>query len=290
MMSNPFFKFDQRFELPPLASGTKPVFILSSTWRSGSTLLQRSLCTDPSIMVWGEPYADCNLIPSMMLSAKGLLQDNWPTPQNFAWGNQEVFKNPHQHFIANIYPGPSYIRGAFRQFLDLLFLESAKSKGFSRFGAKFVRLSIEEAYFLQWIYPDAIFLFLVRNPWDCWRSYKGYSWRYRYPKPIVRKVEHFSTIWTKQTMELLTFKGGNVGWIRYEDFLQDSYDWEKLKAFCELPNMTKEALGKKIMGIDRPPSPLKDEDIQAVSLICSTLANSLGYFGLANTDLSVNPF
>ena len=217
--------FDHKCDLPQIDKSCAPIFILSSIWRSGSTLLQRSFCTDDSIIMWGEPYADCNLVSSMARSAKALLQPKWPSADNFAWKTPWVFDEPHRHFIANLYPEPMYIRGAYRQFFDQLFLQGAQNKGYSRFGAKFVRLGLEEAYFLQWIYPDALFFFLVRNPWDCWRSYKGYRWRYRYPKAPVAKVEQFASLWQKQTSDLLLFNGGNAGWIRYEDFLQDDFDF-----------------------------------------------------------------
>jgi hypothetical protein len=289
-MANPYFAFDNKCDLQPIEKSCSPIFIVSSIWRSGSTLLQRTFCTDDSIIMWGEPYADCNLVSSMAQSAKALLQQNWPSADNYAWKCPWVFEAPHKHFIANLYPEPPFIRGAYRQFFDHLFLNGAKFKGYSRFGAKFVRLGLDETYFLQWIYPDAIFFFLVRNPWDCWRSYKGYRWRYRYPKAPVVKVEQFASLWQKQTADLLQYQGGNAGWLRYEDFLQDDFDWEKVKSFCELPNMTKEALGQKIVGVIHEPEPIEPRELEVINYICGDLARKLGYHGLKNTDISHKPF
>jgi hypothetical protein len=39
-----------------------PIFLLSTGWRSGSTLLQRILVTDPSVLLWGEPLGEMALI------------------------------------------------------------------------------------------------------------------------------------------------------------------------------------------------------------------------------------
>src|SRR5688572_16478810 len=39
-----------------------PVFILSSGWRTGSTLVQRLVMSSNTILVWGEPYAHCGHI------------------------------------------------------------------------------------------------------------------------------------------------------------------------------------------------------------------------------------
>ncbi len=44
----------------------EPVFILATSWRSGSTLLQRVFCTDPSLLLWGEPFGRLALIPRIV--------------------------------------------------------------------------------------------------------------------------------------------------------------------------------------------------------------------------------
>ena len=282
-MSNPFKHIDRRFGLEPLPSGNKPVFVLSTIWRSGSTLLQRTLCTDPDILVWGEPYADCNLFTSMARSALALTQEKWPSPSHFAIGIEHVFDAPEEHFIANWYPHISYLREGHRALLDRTFSDSATARGRERFGAKFVRLGLEEANYLQWMYPDAKFIFLVRNPWDCWRSYKGYVWTYRWPKQVITKVSQFAMLWKKQTSELLQFSGGNSMVLRYEDFLKDDFDWDGLREFTELPNITKKGLDKRITGITLKPQPVSELDLVTIEKICGPLANQLGYVGLKET-------
>lgn len=34
----------------------RPVFVLASAWRSGSTLVQRVLSSGPELFVWGESH------------------------------------------------------------------------------------------------------------------------------------------------------------------------------------------------------------------------------------------
>lgn len=284
-MSNPFLNIDRKFSLNPLPPANQPIFVLSTIWRSGSTLFQRTLCTDHDILIWGEPYADCNLFTSLSRSALALTQENWPHAGHFAAGLDHVFDAPEEHFIANLYPAIGYFRRGQRQLLDTTFAVPAKQRGRERFGIKFVRLSLEEANYLHWIYPDAKFIFLVRNPWDCWRSYKGYSWNYRWPKQTISKVSQFAMLWNKQTTELLKFSGHNKLWLRYEDFLQPDFDWDGLREFCELPNITRKALDHKISGVNTKPQPIDDSDILAINKICSPLALQLGYTGLKQTDL-----
>jgi hypothetical protein len=39
-----------------------PIFLLSTGWRTGSTLLQRILVTDPHLFLWGEPLGEKTLV------------------------------------------------------------------------------------------------------------------------------------------------------------------------------------------------------------------------------------
>ena len=50
-------------QAPDAKSDTEsPIFLLSTGWRAGSTLLQRILVTDPRLLLWGEPLGDMILL------------------------------------------------------------------------------------------------------------------------------------------------------------------------------------------------------------------------------------
>ena len=284
---NPFYSASHRFSCPPLPSANSPIFILSSIWRSGSTALQRTLISDPSIQVWGEPYSDCNLISSLSRSAMALTQSHWPQPGHFLH-NFEIKNQPENHFIANWYPPMQSMIEAHRAMLDRLFKQSAEELGKQRFGIKFVRLGLEELHYLQWIYPDAKFILLIRNPWDCWRSYKGYSWVYRWPKGTVTTVQQFAKLWEKQSKDLLTHPiTEHVRVLRYEDFLEADFNWDAFKEFCQLPEIRPNILEKRISGVNTPPQPVTDSDNAIIQQICGSLASALGYHGPKNTDTSI---
>ncbi len=283
-MSNPFFNLTKRFPNTQLPSANKPVFLLSSIWRSGSTVLQRTISTDPSIQMWGEPYADCNLIASLSRSAMALTQTGWPTDRHFL-DSESIRENPESYFIANWYPPMQAMVESHRAMLDRLFRQPAQEMNKDRFGIKFVRLSLEEMHYLQWLYPDAKFLLLVRNPWDCWRSYKGYNWMYRWPKGQVTTVKQFAKLWEKQTRELLSHpQTDSVRVLRYEDFLHDEFQWDHLRDFCELPNITQKALEKRISGVNVQPQPITDADCAILQQVCGSVAGQLGYRGLKDTN------
>lgn len=283
---NKFQLIDERYGLEPLPSANAPIFVVATVWRSGSTLVQRTISSDHSILLWGEPFADCNLITSLSRSALALTQKGWPREVSFATELPQVFERPEDFFIANLYPEVQFLRAGHRALLDNTFRLSAQSKGRDRFGCKFVRLGFEEASYLQWIYPDAKFVFLVRNPWDCWRSYKGCNWMYRWPKQNITKVDQFAKIWNMQTQGLLQFSGTRHRWLRYEDFLSEEFDWDDFREFCELSSISKRALEKRIKGIEQQSFEVTDQDILKINRLCGILANQLGYNGLKQTDVS----
>ena len=54
VLSSPAQVFEEEFP-------ESPIFLLAAGWRSGSTLLQRILVTDPSVLLWGEPFGEMAL-------------------------------------------------------------------------------------------------------------------------------------------------------------------------------------------------------------------------------------
>src|SRR5580704_7773497 len=62
---------------PQAQADDSPVFVASIGWRSGSTLVQRAVMTDPSIMVWGEPLAHMLFLNRLTEPLLGISED-WP--------------------------------------------------------------------------------------------------------------------------------------------------------------------------------------------------------------------
>ena len=68
------------------------------------------------------------------------------------------------------------------------------------------------------LYPDARFIFLHRNPWDAWSSYRrrheerasAYWWFHRWPDEQVATPEHFGRIWARLAGSYLSW-GPAVG-------------------------------------------------------------------------------
>ncbi len=198
---------DRRFAPGPLPDGGAPVFLLASAWRSGSTLVQRLLVSSGSLLVWGEPYDHSALVRRLSESLLPF-SEKWP-PDNYIADR----RNPPtaERWIANAYPHPSNLLAAHRAFFDRLFDAPAREMGYDRWGIKGVRLSGENAVYLRRIYPDARFVFLHRNPYDAFLSYRllheirphSFWWYHRWPDEQVSTASQFGEIWARLTGSFL---------------------------------------------------------------------------------------
>lgn len=198
---------DRRFAPAPLPAGAAPVFLFAGAWRSGSTLVQRLLVSSGTLLVWGEPYDHSALVRRLSESLLPI-SDSWP-PDNYIAdrGNPPTA----ERWIANAYPHPSDLLAAHRAFFDRLFDTPARDLGYRRWGIKGVRLSGEHALYLRRLYPDARFVFLHRNPYDAFLSYRllheirphSYWWYHRWPDEQVSTPGHFGEIWARLTASFL---------------------------------------------------------------------------------------
>lgn len=282
MSMNPYNAFSEKWGLEPQPPSNAPIFLFASIWRSGSTLLQRLLCSNPDLILWGEPYTDTAILPRMAEASKAILQESWLTPEHFISDN-EVMKNLSEYWIANLYPPPQAYQNACRVMVDTLFRYPAEENGFSRFGFKEVRHSVDVAQFLQWVYPDARFVFLVRNPWDCWASYRGASWYLQYPNILIESIEDFARLWVKNLSSFLKWHDDSGMLIRYEDLISPNFSLQQLEAHCQLPNISPDPLQKKVRGVNYKPSDPNSEEAFILADICGELAKSFGYFGQRDT-------
>ena len=172
----------------------EPIFLLSAGWRSGSTLLQRLVMSDPRVLIWGEPYDECGMIQALAGSMKAF-RAGWPPDEYFYDGRAP--KQLTGEWIANLFPSLVDWRNAQRSLFDVMFSESAKRAGAERWGIKEVRFTSEHCAYLRWLYPRAKFVFLYRNPLDAYRSYCRYgrSWYDTFPDRPILTPAQFGAHW-----------------------------------------------------------------------------------------------
>lgn len=210
-----------------------PIFILSAGWRSGSTLLQRLICSGENVLLWGEPYDRINLVPSIVRGLAAFGED-WP-PEGYIKPSADL--DLAASWTANLYPPRDALINGYRAQMMASFAEPASAIGAARWGLKEVRFGLAEAVFLQALFPEAKFLFIRRDLHAAYRSYRGFSggmgWFANWPDAPVFTPYAFAKHWAKLYREVetaATQTGGIL--IEYEDLIRGQTDLDALGRYC----------------------------------------------------------
>lgn len=180
---------------PMLASKSDaaPIFVFSAGWRSGSTLLQRMILASNEVFMWGEPYRHSALIDSLGKQVRAITYKN-PGDGSFVkgFGGSELSRQ----WVANLYPEMQSFLDAHVQFFECLFARPPEGADVARWGIKEVTLGVDHAHYLKWLFPQAKFVFLMRNPYDSYRSYRQWSaWYKSWPAEPVFTPTAFGRLW-----------------------------------------------------------------------------------------------
>lgn len=223
-----------------------PIFIFSAGWRSGSTFLQRLICSNNDTLIWGEPFGDTGLLHHLIEPLTRITKTR-PPDSFFIQNNLEIddLKNT---WIANLYPTVDDLRCAYRDMLDRLFAIRAKQAGVSRWGLKEVRVDAAQAALFRWLYPKSKLVFLVRNPVDAYRSYSAdKTWYAIRPKQPIHTAKQFADHWNRLASSFIQHASALGGiLVRYEDLTSDSKATEELQQYLNIgidPNAFERVIG-----------------------------------------------
>jgi hypothetical protein len=179
-------------------------------------------------------------------------------------------------WIANWFPPPGDFQHGIRAALDAVFARPANREGYARFGLKEVRLDADHGRFLKWVYPDARFLAVVRNPWDAWRSAKGLTLYLEWPGKPVDNAVVFAEHWLKLVQSYAAWKDESVFFFRYEDLLQNPAAPRAIASHCGLGHCDPSVLNRVVGSSGNKPA-LSLEDIEVIDRIAGEAARMLGY-------------
>lgn len=210
-----------------LASSQKPIFIFSSSWRSGSTLLQRFVTASGEALIWGETGgALCAISEAIADWEQITASSSRHFPSGLGGAGEAAYRQltsspKDQHalqWIANLSPPYAEILDQLRSMFLALYHDRAMELGYSRFGFKETRCGLESAQRLLRVFPDARFIFLVRNPLDVILSIKRRNWM---EKPANHAtLKFFAMHWLRNSRQ---FRNADFGlYLRYEDFVANA--------------------------------------------------------------------
>lgn len=225
-----------------------PIFVLATGWRSGSTLLQRILSTDPNVLLWGEPLGEMALLPGITTMLARLAE--FPELRERCSPDNPAFASLATSWIASLYPPGGSFREGLRSLITNWMGNAARKRGFTRWGFKEVRLGAPDAILLHWLYPNAKFILLTRNPYDCYLSLSDSGWHHLYhSRPDIRVdsaaalARHWNRLalsWSELPPEFPAYR------IRYEDLLTGKVDFQELGSWLGIRIREEIAISKHI--------------------------------------------
>jgi len=195
-----------------------PCFVFAASWRTGSTLLQRVITASGEIFVWGEP----TFLPELA----ALYQKAEGYFQKVAWNRKTGFSDQVGKWVPVVSPSEARVRDSVGFFLAALYHKETLQMGFPRWGFKEVRAkAMEHMQLLADVYPAAKFIFLVRDPYDMYRSVKGKKFHANFPDPYC-PVQ----VWNDNVRDFLNVSGlsPKCKLVRYEDLCKISRKDNKL--------------------------------------------------------------
>ena len=229
-----------------------PIFIASPVRRSGTTLLQRLLCSAENAIIYGENCAnDLHLLSNLLASKHSILDQtkNWRNRQL-----QSVLEGDVNDWIADLMPDVNTYLEVYKNLLITLtdhFGNFAYQQGRPVWGVKKPEWNPAALILLQQLIPEMKIIYLHRNLKDCARSAKKIE-MIQTPEDL----HQFCYLW-KQFTENATklLKGKNVLHLAFED-LTSSPDnaIKQIEAFTNAKNIDKSVMEIKINTHDGDPN------------------------------------
>lgn len=189
--------------------------------------MQRFVTASGEALVWGETGGALNSLAEALRGWEKIGADSTLRFDHTLGGGGEsayrtLLATPRaEHaklWIANLTPPYLEIQTRLQGLLEDIYGSRARALGYGRWGIKETRCDLETARRLKLMYPDARFVFLVRNPIAVMTSIKRRYWMER--PAGYRTLRYFALHWLHRSRQ---FRQAGFGFtVRYEDFVRDA--------------------------------------------------------------------
>lgn len=278
----------------PVGADEEPILVAAAAWRTGSTLVQRLLTTDPGVLIWGEPLNEAAWLDHLIDQLAPLSADRWAAAgrPGHRWprltlddldpaaavGDRPLHE-PWRAAIAELSPTVEDLLNAHRSYVEALLAHPARAVGRGRWGAKEVRWGAEHLAYWRLLYPRARLVGVVRSPWAAWASYQGHRWAHRWPDDVVGGPLGFAGVWARQAEAIgdAVEAAGPLGvLVRHEDLVDPTTSAGVIDRIAEVTGTTvdPEALDVRTRSTTRPADPA---DVAAITVIAGAEAERFGY-------------
>jgi len=243
---------------------TAPICISSPVRRSGTTLVQRLLCSASNALIYGENCAnDLNILTNLLSSKQMIFQ------QGKAWRNQQlesVLEGNVNHWIPDLMPDiDGYLEAYQQSIFSLLayYSDFAQRQERPIWGTKFPEWNPANLIQIRQILPSTKIIYIHRNIEDCVRSAKRMD--------MIRsmdEIQRFCQTW-KQFSEyaLQHLKGERVLHIQYEKLIEAPEKViQQLEAFTEAKDIDRKVMQIKVNTYDNDVNDTLDNYLQPASL------------------------
>jgi len=237
--------FEKRIDQPSQErEETSPIFIFSAGWGCGSTLLQRLIMSSGEAVIWGEPL-DRAISIQRMASSLAAIDCDWPPSNHFS--EETKTTELSKTWVANLTPDLAYLKSAHTAFFKSWFEAPLQKYNVNRWGIKEVRLTINHAHYLKWLFPNSKFIFIYRNLPDAYLSCKNRKWFLSWPKYDISSFMTFTMHWKILTESFISRHHEVDGMlIRYEDLINNGVDLKELADYLEIENIEEDTFNNKI--------------------------------------------
>ncbi len=235
-----------------------PILIASAVRRSGTTLVQRLMCSSENALVFGESCAHELGFAQQLFQGKQL--SLMPFKESNDVMLKDVLAGKVDDWLANLMPPvPSYLDAVMESaFGPMVYLKKyAKEAGRPLWGMKMAQWSAYQLIQLQRLFPDLKLIYIHRDLESCVSSAIRMEMIYE-----LHEIEHFCQLWKGDAQVVQDqFPSENVLWIDYNQLVEEpEVVVDALQGFTGAKNIDVAVMEKKINTFSYDPRLQKDAE------------------------------